>query len=76
MKLKDIIELLKADRVYFYGADDVEEIIAIMYDNNISDIEKFLDKRVVKVYPWGENAIEAVFRALKSADNTCIVYIV
>lgn len=60
MKLKDIIELLKANRVYFYGTDDAEEIIAIMYNNNISDIEKFLDKRVVKIYPWGENAISVM----------------
>ena len=60
MKLRNIIDLLKADRVYFYNTDDTEEVIAIMYDNNISDIEKFLDKRVVKVYPWGENAISVM----------------
>ena len=53
MKLRNIIDLLKADRVYFYNTDDAEEVIAIMYDNNISDIEKFFRQKGCKSISMG-----------------------
>jgi hypothetical protein len=69
MKLRDIIELLKVDTVYFYTIDDEENAIAVMCDNNIQDIEKFLDKRVVKVYPWRDNAISVMLWMTWEMEN-------